>query len=450
MPETQVVRIQCPNCGTQYETPIRTVIDVGQNPQLRQALLSGQLNLAVCPKCGQGGVIESPLVYHDAQAEFLAVYFPPQVQIPELERQRMIGELTQEMMRNLPPEQRKGYFLNPRQFMNRQNLLDAVLGTMGISQEELDRQRKKLKLIDQLLVMADDRKGLEMMIKGQDAQFDYEFFSLLSGSIQQAEGMGDQKSAERLGMLYDQLLELTTYGKRVARQQAAVESLREITTPEQLVEKVVAADPDQVNAIAFAARPLLDYAFFQALTAHIEASQGAERDRLSKVRDHLLDLTQKLDAAAEARMKQTTDLLQELITSPSPRSAVRDHIAELDETFMALLSVNMQNAERQGRKDVLQRLMMIYDEIMAVLEEGLPPEVQLVNELLRAPYPDGTRALLRERQAEVTPEVLQLMDDLAEQAKGRAESGEPGREGPDGVDVAKRLRDIKSQAMLLV
>jgi hypothetical protein len=450
MPETQVVRIQCPNCGAQYETPIRTVIDVGQNPQLRQALLSGQLNLAICPKCNQGGVIEAPLVYHDPQAEFLAVYFPPQVQIPELERQRMIGELTQEMMRNLPPDQRKGYFLNPRQFMNRQNLLDAVLGTMGISQEELDRQRKKLKLIDQLMVMADDRKGLEMMIKGQDAQFDYEFFALLSGTLSQAESIGDQKSAERMGILYDNLLELTTYGRRVAKQQAAVESLQEISTPEQLVDKIVAADPDEINAIAFAARPLLDYAFFQKLTERLDASQGAERDRLTKVRDHLLDLTQKLDAAAEARVKQTTDLLQELLNSPSPRSAVRDHIAELDETFMALLSLNMQNAERQGRKDVLQRLMMIYDEIMSVLEEGMPPEVQLVNDLLRAPYPDGTRALLRERQAEVTPEVLDLMDRLAEEAAARSEQGSGGKEGPEGVEVSKRLRDIKAQAMLLV
>jgi hypothetical protein len=110
----------------------------------------------------------------------------------------------------------------------------------------------------------------------------------------------------------------------------------------------------------------------------------------------------------------------------------------------------MQNAERQGRKDLLQRLMMIYDEIMAVLEEGMPPEVRLVNDLLRAPYPDGTRALLRERQAEVTPELLDLMDRLAEEAATRPESGAEGKDGPQGAEVAKRLRDIKAQAMLLV
>jgi hypothetical protein len=426
------------------------VIDVGQNPQLRQALLSGQINLAICPKCNQGGAIEAPLVYHDPQAEFLAVYFPPQVQIPEMEKQKMIGDLTREMMRNLPPDQRKGYFLSPRQFMNRQNLLDAVLGTMGVTQEELDRQRKKLKLIDQLLVMADDRKGLEMMIKDQDSLFDYEFFALLSDTLSRAEGMGDQKSAERMHMLYDNLLQLTTYGKRIAKQQAAVESLREISTPEQLVEKIVAADPDEANAIALGARPLLDYVFFQRLTERIDASQGAERERLTKVRDHLLEMTQKLDAAAESRLKQTTDLLQELINSPSPRSDVRDRIAQLDETFMAVLSLNIQNAESKGRKDVLQRLMMVYDEIMAVLEESMPAEMQLVNDLLRAPYPDGTRALLRDRQAEVTSEVLDLMDRLAQEAAARALSGEAGGDEPNGAEIAKRLKDIKAQAMLLV
>jgi len=58
--------------------------------------------------------------------------------------------------------------------------------------------------------------------------------------------------------------------------------------------------------------------------------------------------------------------------------------------------------------------------------------VQLVNELLRATYPDGTRDLLRERQAEVTPEVLDLMDQLAEEAAARTGPGAGVREGSDG------------------
>jgi hypothetical protein len=442
MPDTNAIPITCPNCGNAYQTPVRTVIDVGQNPQLRQAFLAGQINVAVCPKCQTGGLLEVPLVYHDPGADFLAIYFPKQLSIPELEKQKMIGELTQGLMRSLPPDQRKGYFLSPRQFVSRQALMDAVLGTMGISQEELDRQRKKMKMIDQLRIMADDPKGLEMMLKGQDAQIDYEFFALLSSSLERAQAMGDEKGAKQLEMLRGGLMKITTYGKRVAKQEAAVASLKDIKSPEEFFERLVSADPDEIDAIAAAGRPLLDYAFYQRLTERIDASSGAEKDRLTKLRERLLLLTQQLDEAAKASMQESTVLLQELLSSPEPRSAVREHAEEIDDVFLAVLSANMQEAEKRGAKAAGERMAMIYDEIMALMEESMPPEVQLINELLRAPYPEGTRALLQENRAEITPEVIELMGHLADDMVQR--------EGPESGQTAKRLRDIRAQATLLV
>jgi hypothetical protein len=93
-------------------------------------------------------------------------------------------------------------------------------------------------------------------------------------------------------------------------------------------------------------------------------------------------------------------------------------------------------------------MAMIYDEIMAMVEEGLPPEVQLINELLRAPFPEGVRDLLKEHQAELTPEFLEMMDRLAEEM-GERETRTPA-EAQELAETAKRLRDIKAQAMLLV
>lgn len=442
MPETNAVPITCPNCGTQYQTPVRSIIDVGQQPQLQQAFLSGQLNVAVCPKCGVGGMLEVPLVYHDPGAEFLAVYFPQQLNIPEMEKQRMIGDLTQSLLRALPPEQRKGYFLSPRQFSSRQNLMDAVLGTMGISQEELDRQRKKMKMVEQFMVMADDPKGLQMMAKGQDAQLDYEFFGILAGMLQQAQAMGDQKSAARLELLQKNLMPLTTFGKRMVKQQAAVESLKDVKDADEFLAKMLASDPDEVTAIAVSARPMLDYKFFEGLTARIDASQGAERDRLGKLRAQLLELTQKLDEAARAGIDEAMDLLREIVNSPNPRSAVHDHADAIDELFMSVLSMNMEQAERKGDKDLLVVFEMIYDEVMTLVEAGLPPEVQLINDLLRSPYPDGTRALLSEHRDAVTPELLELIGQMADDMAQRADS--------EAAETAKRLRDIRAQAMLMV
>jgi CpXC protein len=444
MPETNTVPIQCPNCGNQYQAPIRSIIDVGQQPQLRQAFLAGQINLAVCPKCRAGGMIDVPLVYHDPAAEFLAVYFPQQLNISEMEKQRAIGELTQGLMRSLPPEQRKGYFLSPRQFATRQSLMDAVLGTMGISQEELDRQRKKMKMVEQFMVMADDIKGLQMLAKGQDAQLDFEFFSILDNMQAQAEAAGDAKNAERLKLLRDNLMPLTSFGKIALKQQAAVESLKDVNTPEEFLDRVIATDADEATAIAIAARPALDYNFFESLTARIEASQGAERDRLTKLRDELLDVTQRIDQSARAGVEDAVKLLGEIINSPNPRTAARERIDEIDDVFMSVLAANMQRAEKENNEALMERFEMVYDEVMSMIEAGLPPEVQLINEILRAPYPDGTRELLLEHRAEMTPKMLDLMSAMAEDMAQRSD------ESAEFANTAKRLKDIRTQAMLMV
>lgn len=438
MPEQQKIQIKCPNCGMPYQASVQSIIDVGQNPELRRTLLSGQLNVAVCPNCKTPVGLEVPLLYHDPAADFLGVYMPPQASMPEMERQKIIGDMTQTLMRSLPPEKRKGYFLNPRQFINRQSFMDAIMGTMGVTQEELDRQRRKMKLMEQAMVMVDDPKGLQLLAKQNDADLDYEFFMMLA-SVMEPGGAGDDPQAEKLSQLREKLMALTSWGKRMAKQEAAVASLNQVKTPAELLDKIAAAEPDEVDAIAVAARPLLDYAFFQALTDKIEASRGAEKDRLTQLRDRLLTITQQLDAATRETLRSASELLGEIINSPSPRTALREHAEQIDDVFMAVLSLNMQEAEKQGAHEALTRLEMIYDEILVMAEESMPPEVRLINELMRAPYPDGTRALLKEHQGEISSEVMSLMDELSQQLAER-----------DDSEAAKRLKDIKTQAMLLV
>lgn len=442
MPETrqvQGVQIQCPNCGTPYQVPLLSIIDVGQHPELRQAFLAGAINLAVCPKCRQGGVIDVPLLYHDPAAEFLALYFPPHANITEMERHKIAGEMTQALLRNIPTEQRKGYLFNPRQFMNRQGLMDAILGTMGISQEELDRQRKKLDLLDKLAVMADDPKGLAMMIKGQDELLDYEFFLLLSHVLEQRAAIGDEASVNKLVSLREKLMEMTAWGKKAARQQAAIESLGEVKTADEFLEKMISAEPDVIDAMAVAARPMLDYSFFQRLTERIEASSGAERERLTQTRERLLKITQQMDAAARAALQEAAGLLKKILSADNPRQAVREHLQQIDETFLAVLEANIQQAERTGATIVLEQLQTVADELDAIMEEAQPPEVRLINALLSAPYPEGCRALLKERQNEITPEFLEFMGQLADTLAERGDD-----------ETAKRVRDIQAQAMLLV
>ncbi len=385
--QRNMIPIQCPNCGNRFESPVISLIDVGTYPELRSYFLSGQLNVAVCPKCQTPVMLEVPLVYHDPKAEFLAIYFPQQLNIPELEKQKMIGEVTQSLMRSLPPEQRKGYFLNPRQFVSRQSLADAIYGTMGISQEELDRQRRKAKLVEQLTVFADDPKGLQMMVKQQDKEIDGEFFAILASMLEQAGAVGDEKQGARLEMLRDNLMPITTWGKKAQKQRAAVESLKDVKTPEEFLDRIVAADEDEIGAIVLAVRPALDYNFFELLTQRVDAAKGPEKERLGRLRDRLLELTKQLDDAARESVEESVKLLQEIISSPSPRTAIRERADEIDDMFMTVLTRNMQAAEQKGDQQLLSRLNMVYEEIMNLMQASAPPEVQFINELVMALLP---------------------------------------------------------------
>jgi len=123
---------------------------------------------------------------------------------------------------------------------------------------------------------------------------------------------------------------------------------------------------------------------------------------------------------------------------------VHEHIDEIDDMFMSVLAANMQRAEKEQNEALLERFEMVYDEVMSMIEGGLPPEMQLINELVRAPYPDGTRELLQEHRAEITPEVLELMNAMAAEMAQRAD------ESPEFANTAKRLKDIRTQAMLMV
>lgn len=442
MPETEGIQITCPSCGNVYQAPVRSIIDVGVEPRLRDALLSGALNVAVCPQCRTAVVMEVPLVYHDPDAQFLAVYFPPQLNIPEMQKQKMIGDLTQSLMRSVPSDQRKGYFFSPRQFTSRQSLIDAILGTMGISQEVLDRQRKKAKLAEQFAVMADDPKGLQMLLKGNESQIDGEFYSILTNMLEHAEMMGDQKTAERLQLLEQNLLPLTPFGQRLAKQREAVASLEKLDSPEAFFERVVQADLDEAEAIAAVARPLMDYNFFEQLTGRIDAAQGAERDRLIALREKLLEVTDRVDQATNAIVREKLDLLSELINHPSPRSAVRAYAEEIDDLFLAVLRTSIQRAKEQGDQDLASVLDMVLDEALQIIHESLPPEVQFINELIGQPYPEGTRQMLREHRDEVTPELLDMMAHMAEDFR---QAGDPA-----SAELAKRIRDIRAQAMLLI
>ena len=174
----QVIGVNCPNCGTPFPAQLFTIVDVGQDPVLKNVLLAGQLNVASCPRCGAGGALTTPLLYHDPEHKFLGVYVPEQVSVND--QQKVIGDLSRRLMDGLPQEDRRGYMLTPKQFLTYQSMLEAILEFEGVTREMMDKQRRQLQLIEQGLVALQDPEGLRLLAKESDADFDDQFFSLLT------------------------------------------------------------------------------------------------------------------------------------------------------------------------------------------------------------------------------------------------------------------------------
>jgi len=200
-----------------------------------------------------------------------------------------------------------------------------------------------------------------------------------------------------------------------------------------------AQSDEEFEELIAAGRPLLDYAFFQGLTAQMEAASDPESTaRLKALRSRILDTTARQDEEARTTMKQATDLLNGILKAEDPEAFVRQHLAEIDDAFFSVLSANIQRAEAEKRDNVSQALRQIADMVMALLEEQLPPEIRLINQLLAAPDPGSARQLLESQRSAVTPQFVAALGQII--AKLEADGN---------ADAAAQMKQIKSQAEIM-
>jgi hypothetical protein len=68
-------------------------VHAGQDPELKELLQGGELNLVSCPECGHVAYHESFLIYQDPAAELLAYVYPEaqRAQEPELRKIMLAG-----------------------------------------------------------------------------------------------------------------------------------------------------------------------------------------------------------------------------------------------------------------------------------------------------------------------------------------------------------------------
>ena len=424
--------VSCPNCRQPVQATLEQVFDVAQDPSAKQRFMSGRFNVIQCPSCGYQGQVASPLLYHDPQRELLMTFVPMELGLPQAEQERLIGRFMNEVINKLPQEQRKGYLLRPTPAFTLQGMIERVLEAEGITKEMLESQRANVQVLQILLQASEDR--WPDLIKENDGQVDAAMFQLLGASAEATAAGGNQAGAQKMVALQAALLQHSTFGGTLRKRQDVLQEVgRELQTlgqkltPDKLLELVTqASDDDRLAAYVSYARPGMDYKFFEALTRRIDKAQGAEKERLTKNRDRLLELTQQVDQATQARMAEATDLLDELLSAENVREAIAENLPHIDETFLTVLSLNLEAAQRNNRRDMVERLGKLNDEIMAVMQSAAPPELQFINDLLQMESDEAAAAALQREPERVTQELVDAMAYVQDSLRqgGQAEMAE--------------------------
>jgi hypothetical protein len=437
LPQTQ---IRCPNCNNPIQAQIMQLVDVGQDPGAKARLLSGSHNHVQCGVCGYQGQVATPLVYHDPGKELLLTFIPIEINMPKDEQERVLGRMINQALDRLSGEQRKGYLLQPQAVFTFQGLIERILEADGITKEEIEAQREKLRLFEDLLKVSED--DLEQFVLENDEYLDAAFFQLASLSLQATpQGSALEAANNRL----QQVLAGSSYGKELLTRENEVrlasESLQQLgdqITHDSLLDIFVdAPNETRLNALVQLTRPALDYTFFQKLTERIDAAESEDKALLD-LRQKVLDITQEIDRAQEARAKRAAELIGALLEAEDLDAAIKTVLPQVDELLLSILQANIRASQERGDEDGANRLLEIDAKIKEIIRETLPPSLQLAQKLLELEDISAAKELLD-----------QSVDQIDENLVGALMSTAQRLEDGGDLESAEQIRDLHRYALRL-
>lgn len=426
MPQTQIA---CPRCRQMIAANVEQLFDVTQDPQAKQRLLGGISNMARCPHCGYQGRLATPIVYHDNDKELLLTFFPPELNVPLNEQEKIVGPLIKQVTDRLPAEKRKGYLLNPIPNLTYESMIQTILSKDGITPEMLKEQQDRVSLIERLLqASSNDVRG--EIIKQNINLFDEQFFALFSRIAQSAAGSGQEPVARAMVELQKQLLEETDFGRElkesVGELETATKELQDAgqgLTREKLLELAINSPNDaRLRAYVSLARGGMDYQFFQLLSEKIDKASGEEKTKLETVRDKLLDFTNEVDRQLEARYKQAQEFVESLLSEEDVVRAVQENLDRFTQDSVDIVNQMLRQA---SEKNDYTRMGKLQKMVEVLRESSTPPEVAFIEQLLDAPDDAALENMLNENSNLINDQFMEALIGLVAQVDQAAEQGNP-------------------------
>lgn len=435
--------IRCTSCGSQFPANVRMIIDVSEDPQAKMLLLAGQLNNFQCPQCQNRNIVTTPLLYHDASKELLIALVPMELSLSKDQQEKQIGDL----LNRLPKNNFRGYMFNPRRAITMQGMVEQILEADGITPDMMKEQRRKIELA-QKLIEARSPEELDSLIQQHDVDIDAHLLQAMTLMAQRIAQGGRQDIAEAILIKQSIVAEKSSYGQKlIAQQQAQQQVVEEVAQEiEALGDKaqradflnlavLYASDDERLQALVGLARPVFDYEFFQEMTAKIGQAPANQRDSLQALRQRIVDLTTAMDQQQQQILQSSARFLQTALQAEDTESFLRENLPMIDDTFMAVLSANIQHAEQQGNAQAATRLKQMYEMVVQILRDNMQPELRFVNELLSEKNESAASAMIAEQAKEFGDGLIDVMDAVEEVLI--AQGDEP---------LVQRLKSLRSEA----
>jgi hypothetical protein len=109
-------------------------------------------------------------------------------------------------------------------------------------------------------------------------------------------------------------------------------------------------------------------------------------------------------------VQQKAQFLQALLNAPDFEPLLMQNLEVVDDNFMAVLSANIQEAERRKDVVVLAKLRQIYEKVVGMLQDQMTPELRFLNELLSAPDLATMQQMVNQQAGQFDRELLEVVD----------------------------------------
>ncbi len=410
------IQTSCPNCNQPIIAEIYQVVDVKQDPRLKELLLAGALNLAQCPICGFQGQIPVPLVYHDGEKELLLTFTPPDANKTIEEKESALAPLLKQVTENLAPEDRKGYLFQPKAMLTMNNLVKNVLLGDGITEEMIQEQQDQMRLLEKFLSVEGEQLIKE--VRENQEKVDRDFFGLFAEIAQHIVASRDEESIQKIKNLQDVLMEETEIGREIKAEAdeikeatQSLEALGNNLTRASLLELILAApNQERVKAFAGLVRPAMDYEFFQLFTEKIENADDEKRKGMIEKRNLLLKITQEIDKQLDERVAESKKIIEEILNSESLEEALIQNIRNIDQFFIQVVSMELNAAKESKdaeREEKIRELLQIIQKMTA------PPELEIIEAMLNVSEDaDKLDNVIDEIDDQIMPRVMDYLTSL--------------------------------------